>query len=60
MTRALNDANVILNVLFARAPHAAAHRAGCDFIVTRDPRGFRSSPVRALAPETAAAALIAR
>ncbi len=30
---------------------AAAKLAGCDYIVTRDPRGFRGSPVRALAPE---------
>ncbi len=28
-----------------------ARVAGCEFIVTRDPRGFRESPVRALAPE---------
>jgi len=30
---------------------AAAKLAGCDYIVTRDPRGFCGSPVRALAPE---------
>ena len=30
---------------------AAARLAGCDYIVTRDPKGFRESPVRALAPE---------
>ncbi|MBZ5727253.1 MAG: PIN domain-containing protein [Acidobacteriia bacterium] len=30
---------------------AAARLAGCDFIVTRDPRGFRGSPVRPLTPE---------
>lgn len=30
---------------------AAARSAGCEFIVTRDPKGFRGSPVRALAPE---------
>lgn len=29
----------------------AARVAGCEFIVTRAPRGFRESPVRALAPE---------
>jgi len=28
---------------------AAARLAGCDCIVTRDPKGFRGSPVRALA-----------
>ena len=33
---------------------AAARAAGCDYIVTRDPRGFRGSPVRALTPEAAA------
>jgi hypothetical protein len=32
---------------------AAARLAKCDFIVTRDPRGFRGSPVRALTPEAA-------
>jgi len=30
---------------------AAARLAGCECIVTRDPRGFRGSPVRALKPE---------
>jgi predicted nucleic acid-binding protein len=30
---------------------AAARLAHCDYIVTRDPKGFRGSPVRALAPE---------
>jgi predicted nucleic acid-binding protein len=30
---------------------AAARQAGCDFIVTRDPRGFRESPVSAVPPE---------
>jgi len=30
---------------------AAAQFAGCQFIVTRDPKGFRGSPVRALSPE---------
>jgi len=30
---------------------AAARLAGCDYIVTRDPRGFRGSPVRSLTPE---------
>jgi predicted nucleic acid-binding protein len=30
---------------------AAAQANGCDFIVTRDPKGFRGSPVRAMAPE---------
>jgi len=30
---------------------AAARRAACECIVTRDPRGFRGSPVRPLTPE---------
>jgi predicted nucleic acid-binding protein len=30
---------------------AAARFADCDYIMTRDPKGFRSSPVRALTPE---------
>jgi predicted nucleic acid-binding protein len=30
---------------------AAARLAGCDYIVTRDPKGFRGSPVRTLTPE---------
>lgn len=30
---------------------AAARLAGCEFIVTRDPKGFRGSPVRPLTPE---------
>jgi predicted nucleic acid-binding protein len=30
---------------------AAARLAGCECIVTSDPRGFRGSPVRALTPE---------
>jgi hypothetical protein len=37
---------------------AAAELAGCDLIVTRDPKGFRGSPVRALAPEAAAPLLV--
>jgi predicted nucleic acid-binding protein len=31
---------------------AAARRAGCDLIVSRDPKGFRGSLVRMLPPET--------
>ena len=30
---------------------AAARFAGCERIVTRDPKGFRGSPVRSLTPE---------
>jgi predicted nucleic acid-binding protein len=33
---------------------AAAKAAGCDWIVTRDARGFRGSAVRALTPEALA------
>jgi predicted nucleic acid-binding protein len=36
---------------------AAARRSGCAFIVTRDPRGFRSSPVEAVTPQAAIAIL---
>ena len=32
---------------------AAAHSAGCHLIVTRDPKGFRQSPVRAFDPARA-------
>jgi predicted nucleic acid-binding protein len=32
---------------------AAARLSDCDYIVTRDPKGFRNSPVRALTPEAA-------
>jgi predicted nucleic acid-binding protein len=38
---------------------AAAFHAGCNFVVTRDPAGFRGSPVRVIAPD-AANALLAR
>jgi predicted nucleic acid-binding protein len=30
---------------------AAARLAGCEYIVTRDPKGFRGAPVRSLTPE---------
>lgn len=30
---------------------AAAKQAGCECVVTRDPKGFRGSPVRSLTPE---------
>jgi predicted nucleic acid-binding protein len=32
---------------------SAARSAGCECVVTRDPRGFRGSPVRPLTPEAA-------
>jgi predicted nucleic acid-binding protein len=37
---------------------AAALSSKCEFIVTRDPKGFRGSPVRALAPEAALPILV--
>jgi hypothetical protein len=37
---------------FEDAVTAAAGRlAGCEYIVTREPKGFRGSPVRCLTPE---------
>jgi predicted nucleic acid-binding protein len=36
---------------------AAAEAAGCDVIVTRDPRGFRRAAVHVVAPEAAVALL---
>jgi predicted nucleic acid-binding protein len=55
------DASVIQDALRLPGPDfedsvtaAAAGAAGCDLIVTRDPKGFRSSPVLALTPEAAA------
>ena len=30
---------------------AAASSAGCEYILTRDPKGFRGSPVQCLTPE---------
>jgi predicted nucleic acid-binding protein len=36
---------------------AVAHQSRCAFIVTRDPRGFRASPVEAVTPEAAIAIL---
>jgi len=37
---------------------AAARVAGCDYIVTRDPKGFRGSAVRCLTPEMALRILV--
>ena len=36
---------------------AAAGLNGCDYIVTRDPKGFRKSAVKAVAPESVIAML---
>lgn len=33
---------------------AAARFAGCDYIVSRDPKGFRGAPIRCLTPEAVA------
>jgi predicted nucleic acid-binding protein len=38
---------------------AAARRAGCDVLVTRNPRNFARSPIRVLTPSEAAAWLAA-
>jgi len=58
---AMVDAAVIQEALQLSSPDfedavaiSAARLAGCDVIVTRDPRGFRQSPVRVLTPEAAA------
>jgi predicted nucleic acid-binding protein len=37
---------------------AAAQLAGCECIVTRDPKGFRGSPVRCLTPEEVSPLLV--
>ena len=37
---------------------AAAQLAGCECIVTQDPKGFRGSPVRCLTPEQVSPLLI--
>jgi predicted nucleic acid-binding protein len=43
---------------FEDAVTAAAARAASDLIATRDPKGFRGSPVRALQPEAIVALLV--
>ena len=32
---------------------SAARGAGCEYVITRDPKGFRGSPLRCLTPEAA-------
>jgi len=61
---AIVDEGVIQDALQLPSPDfedavtiSAARLAGCDVIVTRDPRGFRQSPVRVLTPEAAAPVL---
>ena len=39
---------------------AAAQAAGCGLIATRDPKGFRNSPVPAVSPKEALRAILAR
>lgn len=39
---------------------AAARHARCDYIVTRDPKGFRRSPVPTLTPEAAIPLFVGR
>ena len=39
---------------------AAAFHAGCDFVVTRDPRGFRGSKIKVIAPDAANALVAAK
>jgi len=58
------DSKVIQNAIALAWPDfedavtaAAAAQAGCDLIVTRDPRGFPHSPVTVLPPEAAVAFL---
>ncbi len=58
---AMVDERAILGALEMLSPDfedsvtaAAAQLAECDLIVTRDPKGFRGSPVQALSPEAAA------
>jgi predicted nucleic acid-binding protein len=55
------DGPVIHDALHSSCPDfedavtaSAARLAGCDILVTRDPRGFRQSSVRVLTPEAAA------
>lgn len=52
------DGSVIAEALQSASPDfehavtaAAARAAGCDYVVTRDPKGFRASHVRPLTPE---------
>ncbi|MGA3039826.1 MAG: PIN domain-containing protein [Bryobacteraceae bacterium] len=63
---AMVDEGVIRGAFELRAPDfedsvtaAAAQLAGCELIVTRDPKGFRGASIRVLAPE-AAAPILAR
>jgi predicted nucleic acid-binding protein len=59
------DDSVIQNALELPLPDfedavtaSAARAAGCDFIVTRDPKGFREAPLRCFMPEAAVPLLV--
>ena len=52
------DSDVLHNALRIGSPDfedavtaVAAQKAGCSFVVTRDPKGFRGSPVPCITPE---------
>lgn len=49
----LDALDLILSDFEDAVTAAAAKLAGCDYIVTRDPKGFRGSPIRQLTPEAA-------
>lgn len=62
---AMIDGSVIQEALQMSSPDfedsvtaAAAGIAGCDLIVTRDPKGFRNSPIPVMTPEAAAPLLV--
>ncbi len=61
------DSTVIHEAVQLRCPDfedavtaAAARNANCDYILTRDPKGFRGSPVRPVTPEEALPLMMAR
>lgn len=61
------DGHVLVEALTSTSPDfedavtaAAARRAQCSFIVTRDPRGYKGSIVKAVAPATANAFVSAK
>ncbi len=59
-TVAAVDERVLKNALNLDCPDfedsvalAAAQNAGCDFVITRDPKGFRNAPLRVFTPTAA-------
>ena len=49
--KVLIDVNVILDVLLAREPWAAAAaKIGADYVATRNAKDFKRSPVKARSP----------